>query len=368
LFFAAFSTAGSKPLDMPVDPLVSPRAGDVFALAFEGGPAWASGFVAGPENALAMCAIDELCAGATCPYNPLVLYGPTGVGKSHLALGIARRVAKAQPHLLVVHKTGADFARGYAEAIESRRVLSWREEYRSAGLLVLDDLEALADRSAAQIELLHTIDSLGDTAGRIVVTAREVPGRIRHLLPALASRLSAGLNVRLAAPGPATRLAVLRLIAVARELPITEEALRLLADELSVTVPELSGASHDLRVAGNTGESVDGRAVLSYLRGRGGGRRATMRDIATHTARYYAMRVADLRGPSRRRNISTARAVAMYMARQLTGKSYCAVGKYFGGRDHTTVLHGCRKTKDLMAQDTGLRQAVLELQSQLGRL
>jgi chromosomal replication initiator protein len=355
-------------LHLPVGALTSPPAEGGFALALGGGPTWASRFVAGPENALALGAVEDVCTRSTCPSNPLVLYGPTGIGKSHLAHAIACHVAEAQPGSSVVYESAADFARGFAEAVESRGVLPWREAHRSATLLVLDDLEQLADRLAAQIEFLHTIDSLRDTGDRIVVTARGVPSRIPHLLPALTSRLSAGLTVRLAAPGPATRLVVLRMIAAARDLSISEDALRLLADELAVTVPELSGALHDLNAGGNPGEPVDSRAAASYVRSRVGGRRATLRDIATHTARYYAMHVADLRGPSRRRNIANARAVAMYMARQLTDKSYCAVGKYFGGRDHTTVLHGCRKTKELMAQDTGLRQVVLELQSQLGCL
>jgi chromosomal replication initiator protein len=366
LFFRNFFSLEASPLNVPVGALISPLSEGGFALDLGDGPTWTSRFVAGPENAPALHAIEDICTRSALPYNPLVLYGPTGIGKSHLAHGIASHVAKAQPGSSVVYETGADFARGYAEAVESHGVLAWREAHRSAALLVLDDLEQLAERVAAQIELLHTIDSLRDTAGRIVVTARGVPSRIPHILPALTSRLSAGLTVRLAAPGPATRLAVLRMIAVARDLPISEDALLLLADELAVTARELSGALHDLAAAGNSGEPIDPPAILSYLRSRESGRRATLREIATYTARYYAMHVADLRGPSRRRNIANARALAMFMARQLTGKSYCAVGKYFGGRDHTTVLHGCRKTEELMTRDTGLRQTVFELRSQLG--
>ena len=274
----------------------------------------------------------------------------------------------ALPALAVASFTGADFARAYAGAVESRGVPAWREACRRAALFVLDNLDELAEKPAAQIELLHTIDALVDTGAHVVLTARRQPTRIPGLYPALAGRLSAGLVIRVAAPGAAARLALLRTMASMRELSIDDDALERLSVELAVTAPELSGALFDLaaQLKESRVPAVDVRTVLSYLKSRGGMRRAAIRDITAHVARHYALRVADLRGPSRRKNIAAARALAMYVARKLTAKSYGAVGKYFGGRDHTTVLHGCRKTEELLAHDAGLRQIVRELESRLG--
>ena len=277
--------------------------------------------------------------------------------------GLAQRWTVARPAGRIQFTTGADFARGYAEAIEARGVPAWRETYRSAELLVLDDLGQMAAKPAAQIELQHTIDALLMDGRQVVVTAPVTPYKIPQLLPSLVSRLAAGLIVGIMMPGPAARLAILRDVIRARDLLIEDEATRLLADRMAVTVPELSGALYDLNAKLGSTETIRRAAVLSYFEGRPSRRQATLREIATQTARHFALSVADLRSSSRRQKVVRARAVAMYVARQVTDKSLCAVGQYFGGRDHTTVLHGCRTTEQLLAHDAELRQAVHELRS-----
>jgi chromosomal replication initiator protein len=352
-------------LNVPARTLISPLAEGTFALDLANGTSWASQFVCGPENALVGHAVEELFTADGCRYNPLVLHGPAGVGKSHLAWGVTRRFEELHPTHPVIYESGADFARGYAEAVESRGVLAWREERRAAALMVIDEIGDLSGKSAAQIELLHTIDTLIDAGHLLVVTSRCTPARTPHLLPALVSRLVAGLVAPVAFPSAAARLTLLRAMAVERDLPIDENALRLLAEEMASTVPELSGALFELAANLDADERINHKRILSYLGGRPANRQATLREIASHTARYYALAVADLRGPSRRQNIVLARAVAMFIARQLTNKSFGAVGKYFGGRDHTTVLHGCRKTEELIARDPTVRQSVQELRTAL---
>ena len=238
---------------------------------------------------------------------------------------------------------------------------------------MLDNLDELADRSAAQIELLHTIDALLLTESRLIVTARQLPGRIPHLLPGLVSRLSAGLSVRLPKPGPEAVGIALTLMAGERRVLIDEAALQMLAEGLEGTMPELAGALVQLAAdAGSslkapTGDTahIDRAAVQSFLRKRTPVRQTTLRDIATRTARHYALQLGELRGPSRRQNVVLARSVAMFIARKMTDNTLGAVGEYFGGRDHTTVMHGCRKMEELIARDADVRQTVHELQSAL---
>ena len=257
--------------------------------------------------------------------------------------------------------TGSEFAGGYADALSSHSVSRWREAFRSPALAVIDDVGDLVEKQPAQIELLHTIDAVVETGNQVLVTAHTVPSRIPRLLSALASRLTAGLVVAVPLPGPRGRLAMLLRMAADRDISMDDAALHLLARALPVTIPELSGALHEI-TAGCVGrQTVTQAMVAAYLRSRPTTGQTTLRAIAARTARQFALAVADLRGPSRRQNVVTARAVAVYLARQLTSQSLAAVGRYFGGRDHTTVLHGCRRAEELMAEETGVRQTVLDL-------
>jgi chromosomal replication initiator protein len=351
---------------VPVATLISQLPEGGVTLELTGRVTWCNGFVAGPENALLVRVLDDLC-GRGSPYNPLVLYGPSGIGKSLLAHGLAQRWATGSPADRVVLTTGADYASGYAAAIESRSVPAWRETHRTADFLVLDDLTQLVTKAAAQIELQHTIDALLLEGRQIVVTARTTPRKISQLIPSLVSRLAAGLTLGVMPPAASARLAILGDIIRKRGLSIEDDAVCLLADQLMVSVPELSGALYDLQANLGSTEPISRAEVARYLEKRPACRGATLREIATHTARHFALQVADLRSPSRRQQVVRARAVAMYVARQVTDKSLDAVGQYFGGRDHTTVLHGCRTIEGLLAHDAELRQAVYELRATLDR-
>ncbi len=362
---------------MPGAPPISTLTDGCFALDFANGSTWASEFVGGPENQLLKHALAEFCAGRTGLYNPLVLCGPSGVGKTHLVLGLAQHLTAAEDESSALVESGADLARSYSAAVDSRRVLSWREMRRTVNLLVIDEISSLAEKAAAQIELLHTIDARIDAGLPVIITSRVPLERVSGLMPALKARLIAGLVVPVALPDVAVRRVLLARMAASRTLPIDEEAIDLLAARLDCSIPELSGALHELAtgshtatgaaIHGTTADRIDRRAVLAYLAQRPADRAATLRQIASQAARHFALTVADLRGPSRRQNISLARSLAMYVARQVTGKSLEAVGKYFGGRDHTTVLHACRKIEDLLAREPDVRRTVQELRTALIR-
>ncbi|MEX0712172.1 MAG: DnaA/Hda family protein [Pirellulales bacterium] len=372
-------------------------------------PRW---FLAGPENHLAAAALNgvlqALAADAAAQpgrlppgplaVSPLVLHGPPGTGKSHLAHGLAEQWRSGRPRDGVLCLAASEMASEFAEAIERRAIDAWRWRLRSADLLVLENLGNIAAKTAVQIELLHTLDALAERGAQVVVTSRLPPLQIKTLLPALASRLCEGLQVPLSLPGPLARYELVRQLAGGRNIDLAESAARVMADALATSVPELWGFLLQLETsareadgcqsagngaagngaagngaAGNgalppsadRGPHVDAILVRRYLFARTGALRPTVGRIAVQTARYYALKLADLKGTSRRRGVVLARDVAMYLSRQLTPGSLAKIGDYFGGRDHTTVQHGCRKVDALARTDPGTRQAIDSLRQTL---
>ncbi len=329
-----------------------------------------SEFLAGSENRLIGVAIEALLKRPEPGYNPLVIHGPSGTGKTHLARGLAaerldERGPKSQS---VVYVTGADFARLLGEAIDARETAKLRERFRGASLLILDDLTALATKRVAQQELIHTLDAVIDGGGQVVVTSRTPPDRIATLLPALGSRLSAGLTVSLALPAAPARLALLERFAAMRRIALPATAARSLAEGLSVTVSELSGALTELHwQAAREGSSIDAARVRRFLADRQLRLRPSLRTITAMSAKYFGLRMSDLTGPSRRRGIVQARATAMYLARLLTGRSLSELGAYFGRRDHTTVLHSVRLIESRLRADPTTKRAIAEIRKLLAQ-
>ncbi len=316
-------------------------------------------FFAGPENALVEVAVRSILDDRTRRFNPLLLCGPEGTGKSHLTCGLAaqwQRLFRSR----VICVTAKEFARELADAFEVNSVVEFRGRYRECSLLALEGIESLNGRAAAQIELVHTLDTLLARGSQIILTASEPPARLKQLHPTLASRLSAGLLVALALPGIEVRTVVLRHLAEMRHVTLPEPVDRMLAEGIVGTVPDLCEAIADLEPAGRT---IDAASAREYIRRRSAAQEPPLSAIARHTARYFALRVADLRGRSRRRAVVTARNIAMYLARRLTNHSFDQIGEYFGGRDHTTVSHGCRKTGTLLESDSGVQLAVQRLGS-----
>jgi chromosomal replication initiator protein len=321
-------------------------------------------FVAGPENRLLGVAVAALLEERQPHYNPLVIHGPSGAGKSHLASGLAaKRSSGRSPEAhATIFVTGADFARLLGEAIEGRATPAFRERYRGASLLVLDDLTVLATKRVAQQELVHTLDAVIDGGGQVVITSRTAPDRITTLLPALQSRLSAGLTVALALPSATARQALVERFAALRQIDLLPTGARMLAEALDVSAAELAGALMELDwQASRDGTTIDAPRIRRFLADRQLRLRPSLRTITATTAKYHNLRMSDLTGASRRRGIAQARAAAMYLARELTGKSLTELGTYFGRRDHTTVLHSVRLIQSRLRSDPVTKRAISDL-------
>ncbi len=357
-------------------------------------------FIVGPENAVARAVMDGLIetlqtAAADTDasdaraelrdapnferFQPLVISGPTGAGKSLFVHTLIRAWQTLRPRDTITLTTGSDFAREYVEAIDRRQINTWRDSMRGSQLLVIDDVLHFAEKNAAQTELVQTIDTIADRGGLTIFLSRSPLERGRHLLSsALVSRLQSGVLVELHAPEFDTRYEILRRFSEQRNVAITPGALRLLAQGLRGHVPELFAAVMTLeakretalrattrRVASSRLNTIDVTEAREYVATIDEAKTPSLRAIANYTARHFTLTVTELKSASRRQAIVQARDVAMFLARQLTAKSLDEIGKFFGGRDHTTVLHGCRKTEQMVKTDSAIRQAVEYVQNAL---
>ncbi len=316
-------------------------------------------FFLGPENQLARVAVEAVLDGSSSHLSPIVFHGPPGIGKTHLAMGLAAAWKGRNRQSQALYVPALDFARELTDAIEEQAVDDFRARYRQLALLAMDDVERLSAKEAAQRELLYTIDALSESDGRVLLTSATPPEYLAGLLPGLSGRLLSGLSVGLSPPGFETRLEILTRMAQSRPDGAGEAVLRLLAEKLAVPVPGLVGALHDLELAARAeGGPITLERARQYLAERSSPDQPTLGEIAAATARHFSLRVSDLRSPSRRRTVVAARGVAMYLARALTMQSLTQIGVYFHGRDHSTVSHGCRKTGRLLDSDPAIRDAV----------
>ena len=327
-------------------------------------------FFVGPENRLIEVAVNAVLNGPPNGFSPLVLFGPSGTGKSHIAQGLASEWKSRKRRDRVICTTAVDFARELADAIETQAVDEFRATYREAALLVFEDLGMLATRKSeklsAQEELVHTLDAMAAGNGWVVVTASAAPYELPAIVPALQSRLAAGLTIPIALPGPETRMAIVQQLAERRELDLPESAARVLAEGIVGGAAELAGALMQLEMPVRLdGGTINAQTVQAHLYGRNGMKRPTLHDIAAAAASHFSLKLSDLRSPVRQRALVTARGVAVYLARHLTEESLKCIGRYFGGRDHTTVLHSCRRTEGLLESDPAVREAVEHLREML---
>lgn len=321
-------------------------------------------FLVGPENRLVEPAVRCLLDGADDAYCPVVLYGPSGTGKSHLACALAAAWTARSRKRTAVYVPAVDFARQLTEAMQTKTVDDFRLRYRQVRLLIVDDLEHLLGKSAAQRELLFTLDALEAAVGRVLVTAKRPPAELVGLIPGLQSRLSQGLVVPLTLPRHATRLAILERVAEARGIRFAPGGLDMLAEGLRKTVPELLSAVTQLEFSAASGVIGLDR-IREHVARDNISRQASVHQIASVTAGYFSLRLSDLRGPSRRRPTPTARALAMYLARNLTTDTLAQIGRYFGGRDHTTVSYSYGKTEQRLRAEPELQDALFTIQEEL---
>ena len=314
-------------------------------------------FLFGPENALLRVSVEPLVRNAECAFRPLVFVGPSGIGKSHLATGIA-----AATTARVVHLAAADFAR---QATEEKSPADAADRFRSlhrAEVLIVEDVHRLAKKTAAQTALASLLDALVARDATIIVTSNVAPAKLPNFTPALIDRLTAGLVVALAPPSPAVRRAMIAHIADREQLEITSDAADQLADAPLASWNEIRGTLLELRFAnGSNDASIRVADVRRLLADKPASTAPDIRDLAVAVAKHFGLRLSDLQGRSRRRGVVDARNITAFLARKSTSLSLQQIGQYLGGRDHTTILHGIRKIEQQLAEDPVRRQVIEDL-------
>lgn len=328
-------------------------------------------YIGGVENSLVPVALETMFQEQP-KFNPIAFFGPAGTGKSLLVQLIAARWKHENRAARLVVTTGADFAREYARALETDSVPDLRLKYRRASLVAIDDLHEIGEKTAAQNELVQTLDALLVRHQRVVVTLAQSPADTTVLLPTLAGRLAAGLTVPLHPPGPAARRLILRALASARNLSLPDRVIELVAsDALSDalkpgTVPRLLQTLLRLeQLPFDSDTPINEQDLRRCLQSPDEDDEPQLHFITKRVSRYFNLRTSDLKSKTRQQRVVRARGVAMFLARQLTANSLETVGRHFGNRDHTTVLHACRKTEALLELDPSIRQAVEDLKTEL---
>jgi chromosomal replication initiator protein len=303
-------------------------------------------FVTGAGNRLAHAAAVELVQARGATFNPLVIHGGVGLGKTHLLEGIAAGLRARHDGLHVVSITAEAFTNGFLDAMRGGGLGGFRNKYRQAGALILDDVHFLATTRATQNEFLHTFNALVAAGAPIVLASDQHPRLIARLTEELVTRFLGGMVVKLETPDPATRRAILKAKAVARGVDVPDAVLAYIAEHLRSSVRELEGALNSLIAhAVLTGKRIDLNLARTALRDtiRHTAQAVALKDIERTVCSTFHLDAEALRSESRARTVSHPRMLAMYLARKHTGASYSEIGRYFGGRNHSTVISAEKK-------------------------
>ncbi len=331
-------------------------------------------FVTGPANEFAWTVARQVASGAAGPFNLVALHGAYGQGKTHLLHAIAHAYAERRPGSKVICLSADHFVNAYVRANMERAIPAFKEELRTAELLLIDDLQTIAGKKGSQEELSHILTALLGEDRRVVTASDRPPQAMTDLDARLRSHLCGGLSCPIeAADGPLRlEIAQAKMRALAGVLGLDgrakPEVLQLLADRFTVSVRELEGGVATLiaRAGARLAQlGVDEALALLRPHLKGGDRRVTVDEIQKAVCEHYALKQADLISPKRTRAVARPRQVAMWLAKSLTTRSYPDIGRRFGGRDHTTVLHGVRTVEKLRGEDPSLASDIETLTRKL---
>jgi chromosomal replication initiator protein len=321
------------------------------------------------ENRLAHSAANRLLSAREDDGIWLVyLYGPAGVGKSHLVRHSVREARRKAPRPNVVCETAAEFLAALSQAYSRQDRVEFQDRYVEADLFVLEDLTALQGRLPAQRMLITILDDLKRAGHRGLVTCATRPGGLEKMLPRLINRLRGGLCVPIELLGRTSRLGFATKVAASRQIPLSAQAAGVLADEGPGTPRELLAALVNLELRARTGRSEPDDALMrAHLKSSGSGHHVPLTQIATTVAEFFKVPSSELRSWGRSKRSALPRQVAMFLARELSGQPAARIARFFGRKNHTTVVYACRRTRALLAADPALARDTDRLRSALRR-
>lgn len=316
-------------------------------------------FVVGKPNELAHAAARRVAEEESVTFNPLFLYGGVGLGKTHLMHAIAWHIRKNHPQRKVIYLSAEKFMYLFIRALRFKNVMAFKEQFRSVDVLMIDDFQFISGKDSTQEEFFHTFNALVDQNRQIIISADKSPSDLEGLEERMRSRLGWGLVADIHPTTYELRLGILQSKAEQLEKPIPSRVLEFLAHKITSNVRELEGAlnriiAHSMLV----GREISLESTTEVLRDvlRANDRRVTVEDIQKRVSEHFNVRLTDMHSPKRLRSVARPRQIAMYLAKQLTSYSLPDIGRKFGGRDHTTVMHAVKKIEELQQSDTSLAE------------
>lgn len=315
-------------------------------------------FVIGPGNRFAHAASVAVSESPAKQYNPLFIYGPTGLGKTHLLQAIAHEMKRRYPELKILYISSEKFTNQLITAIQTKSTPQFRAKYRTLDLLLIDDVHFIAEKDSTQEEFFNTFNALYEAHKQIVVTSDRPPKEIPGLEERLVSRFGWGLVTDIQPPDFETRVAILKKKMEKETVVVPDDVSYFIADKIKSNIRELEGAL--IRVVAYctlTNSKLDIRLAQEILKDsfREEAQKFTIEGIQKVVAEYFDLKVSDLRSKRRTVSVVRPRQIAMYLVRELTQHSLPEIGEYFGGKDHTTVLHACNKIAAEREKDVGVR-------------
>lgn len=318
-------------------------------------------FVVGSCNQFAHAAACAVARQPASRYNPLFIYGGSGMGKTHLLHAIGKALIEGQPRMRVVYTTGEQFMNEMIQSLRAGRMQSFQHHYRSADALLIDDIHVLGGKERTQEEFFHTFNSLYDHQKQIVISSDEMPKNIPGLVERLRTRFEWGLMVDVQPPDLETKMAILDKKAEAEGVRLPEEVRILLATRVRSSVRELEGALTKLLAYSSvTGAPISVPMAQQALRHllHTTEKRVSIESVIRAVADRFGLQPAQLKQKTNAHEISRPRQIAMYLCREITGASLPEIGRHFGGKHHTTVLHAIRKVEELRSQDPEINRLI----------
>ena len=325
-------------------------------------------FVEGKSNQLGKAAAIQVANNRGHAYNPLLLYGGTGLGKTHLMHAAGNLMRSLNPATKVMYLRSEQFVSAMIDALRTKNMDDFKRRFRAVDALLIDDIQFFAGKNTTQEEFFHTFNALFEGKQQIILTCDRYPKEVDNLEPRLKSRLGWGLSVAIDPPDFETRAAILLSKASERGIEIPDTVAQLIARRMRSNVRDLEGALNTLMARANfLGMPITVEFAQETLRDllTVHSQSITLSNIQKTVADYYQLRLSDLLSMNRSRSLARPRQMAMALAKDLTEHSLPEIGKAFGGRDHTTVLHACRTIRDLCATDGKLKQDWEKLQRTL---
>jgi chromosomal replication initiator protein len=316
-------------------------------------------FVEGKSNQLGLAAARQVADNPGAAYNPLFLYGGTGLGKTHLLHAVGNAIVDNNPNAKVIYMHSERFVQDMVKALQNNAIEEFKRYYRSVDALLIDDIQFFANKERSQEEFFHTFNALLEGNQQIILTSDRYPKEINGVEDRLKSRFGWGLTVAIEPPELETRVAILMKKAEDHQIHLADEVAFFIAKRLRSNVRELEGALNRVIANANfTGRPITIDFVREALRDLLAlqEKLVTIDNIQKTVAEYYKIKVADLLSKRRSRSVARPRQLAMALAKELTNHSLPEIGDAFGGRDHTTVLHACRKIEQLREESHDIKE------------